>query len=84
MKRIAMFVCLLVAGCNKPSEESCKKALLNMQHLLGTDKENKAGDLESEVRRCKGGSTKEAVECAAAAPTLDDLKKCDFYGTGNK
>jgi len=84
MKRIAIVVSLLVAGCNKPSEDACKKALLNMQHLLGTDKENKAGDLETEVRRCKGGSTKEAVECAGGAQSLDDLKKCDFYGTGNK
>ena len=77
MKR-AMFVLLLLSACNKPSEDDCKRAILNMQHLLGTDKLNKTGDIEGEVRRCKGGSTKESVACAGSAATLDDLKKCDF------
>ena len=65
-------------GCNKPSEDSCKKAIANMQQLLGTDHLTEGQDMQGEVRRCKGGSSKEAVECAIAAKTLDQLKACDF------
>jgi hypothetical protein len=66
------------AGCNKPSEESCRKALANMRVLLHTDNATENTDAEGDVRRCKGGSSKKAVECAIAAKTLDDLRKCGF------
>jgi hypothetical protein len=78
MKRL--FACAwLLAACNKPSADDCRKALTNMQHLLGTENLSKTADYEGEVRRCKGGSSKEAVQCAITAQTLDDLKKCGFY-----
>lgn len=85
MKRIIIALGLVIAAaCNKPSEDNCKKALLNMQHLLGTDQgEDGTGRLESEIRRCKGGSTKESVECAMNATTLDELKKCGFTHVGS-
>jgi hypothetical protein len=73
-----MLALIVLAACNKPSEESCKKAILNIQHIEGTDTINKAGDLEGEVRRCRGGSSKEAVECAIAAQNKDDLKQCEY------
>ena len=79
MKRLGFVVMFLLAACNKPSEENCRKALDNMEHLLGTDNLLTPGQLESEVRRCKGGSSKTAVECAIKATTLDELEKCDFY-----
>jgi hypothetical protein len=83
MKRQTMWFvlgCALVAaGCNKPTPESCKKALLNMEHILGTDNLLTKGDLEGNVRQCRGGSTKEAVACASAAQTKEDLLRCDFY-----
>jgi len=63
-------------GCSKPSEDDCRKALSNMQSLLGT--EYLTSDVQGEVRRCRGGSSKKAVECAIAAKTLDELKACDF------
>nr|HEX4316922.1 hypothetical protein [Kofleriaceae bacterium] len=87
MKRIALVVVLLGAGvaavgCNKPSEDSCRKAILNIKHLHGTDNITSAGgDLEGEVRRCRGGSTREAVACADKATTLDELETCDFNKT---
>jgi len=65
-------------GCDKPSEDSCKKAIANMQFLLGTEHLTEGQDMQGEVRRCKGGSSKEAVECAIAAKTLDQLKACEF------
>ena len=68
----------LATGCNKPSEENCKKAIANMQFLLGTDHITEGQDMTGEVRRCKGGSSREAVDCAIAAKTLDQLRACDF------
>ena len=68
----------LTTGCNKPSEESCRKAIANMQSLLGTEHLTEGQDMQGEVRRCKGGSSKEAVECAIAAKSLEQLKACDF------
>ncbi len=67
----------LGVGCNKPSNDDCRKAIVNMQTLIGT--ENQQTDLEGEVRRCRGGSSREAVDCAIKATTLDELQKCEFY-----
>ena len=88
MKRF-LFVLVMVAGvvgsasCNKPSIEDCRLAISNMQKLLGTQTSAKEADIEAEVRRCKGGSSKETVACAAKATTLDDLKACGFMGKAN-
>jgi hypothetical protein len=76
MKRV-IFAVLLLAACNKPSEENCRKALHNMQHLMGTENLDTSG-FEGEVRRCKGGSKTEAVDCAIKATTMDELRACDF------
>jgi hypothetical protein len=76
---LAVAVSIGLAACDKPSQEDCRKALLNMQHLLGTENINTPGGLDGEVRRCQGGSRKEAVACAVKATTMDDLRRCDFY-----
>jgi hypothetical protein len=68
----------LLAGCNKPSEDACKKAILNIKHLHNTENVNGETDLDGEVRRCRGGSTRESVECAGSAQTLEDLNRCAF------
>jgi hypothetical protein len=84
MKRFlltAMLGAAALAGCNKPEAEDCRKAILNMEKLLGTSDVKGATDVEGEVRRCKGGSKKEAVACAIAATSLDQLKACGFMGT---
>jgi hypothetical protein len=67
-----------LAACDKPTPEDCRKALLNMQQLLGTQNLNTNESLEGEVRRCRGGSKRKAVECAIKATTLDELRACDF------
>jgi hypothetical protein len=80
MKRFAIVIlCVLGAtACDKPTPESCEKALHNMAVLLGTDNLNTPAEMQGEVRRCRGGSTKQSVECAIKATTLDELAKCDF------
>ena len=78
MTRIAiLLVAVFMFGCDKPTPEDCEKALRHMKHLLGTENLNETG-LQGEVRRCRGGSSKEAVACAIKAQTLAELKACDF------
>jgi hypothetical protein len=81
---IALAAGALLAGCDKPKPDDCRKALLNMQHLLGTENLNDTSTLEGEVRRCRGGSKRKAVECAIKAQTLDELRACDFYKLPDK
>ena len=85
MKRLfPLFALVLVVGCNKPSDEMCRKAIRNMRTLLGTDSATSQTDLSGDVRRCKGGSTKKAVECAAKAATVEELRACDFMTVPHK
>lgn len=74
----------LGAGCNKPSEDSCRKALGNMRLLLGTENLSSNADLDGDVRRCRGGSSKKAVACATEATTIDQLRACDFMKLADK
>ncbi len=69
---------VLGTACSKPSEEDCRTALANIQSILGTEHVSKTEDMQGEVRRCRGGSSRKAVDCAIAAKTLDDLRTCDF------
>ena len=80
MRLSILLACVLsAAACSKPTEGDCRKAIANMQHLMGTDNLRDNDGIESEVRRCKGGSSKKAVACAIKATTLDELRACDFY-----
>lgn len=84
MKRFAVVLWLVVlaGACEKPSEENCRKALANVRSLLGT--ESVLADVEGDVRRCKGGSSKKNVECAMNAKTLEELKACNFFKVPEK
>lgn len=83
--RLGMIALMALAiGCSKPSEESCRKAIANMQQLLGTEHLTEGQDMQGEVRRCRGGSSQKAVDCAIAAKTLDELKACDFMKVPEK
>ncbi|HEU4612010.1 MAG TPA: hypothetical protein VFS15_08025 [Kofleriaceae bacterium] len=80
MIRVALLMVAVAAfGCSKPSEEDCRKAIANMQRLMGTENLRDAATIEGDVRRCKGGSHRKAVKCAIDAKTLDDLRHCDFF-----
>jgi hypothetical protein len=75
---LAVLASLALGACNKPTPEECRAAILNMEKLLGTEAAARNVDNEGEIRRCRGGSSKEAVTCAAKAATLEDLKACTF------
>lgn len=76
MKLAQVVLVLLAAACNKPAEEDCKKAIENMRKLMGT--ESYSTDLAPHIRRCKGGSSKEAVACAIKATSRAELEACGF------
>jgi hypothetical protein len=91
MKRFLLIVTMItgsgaIGACDKPAADDCREAILNMEKLLGTDttQTTRTGEIESEVRRCKGGSTREAVACAKGAATLAQLKACDFMGAKSR
>ena len=88
MKRFLLVVAALAplgtGACNKPTPEDCRQAIVNMERLLGTEAAARNADTESEVRRCRGGSSKETVACAIKATTLDELKACSFMGSKGK
>ena len=80
MIRVALLALLALAACDKPTPESCRKAIVNMQKLLGMPPNSSdEAAIANEVRRCRGGSSKTSVECASNAKSLDDLKKCEFF-----
>jgi hypothetical protein len=81
MKRLVLLCAVVLVACDKPTPESCEKALHNMAVMLGTDNLDTPAEIQGEVRRCRGGSTKAAVDCAIKATTLDELAKCDFEKT---
>jgi hypothetical protein len=63
-------------ACNRPSEDKCRAAIINMQKLLGTDKSQIGSSIEPEVRRCRSGSRMENVDCAINATSVDQLRAC--------
>jgi hypothetical protein len=81
---LAALVPLATGACNKPTQDECRKAISNMERLLGTEAASRNADNEGDVRRCRGGSSKEAVDCAIKATTLDELKACAFMGSKGK
>jgi hypothetical protein len=88
MKRCLLVLAALVplgtGACNKPTQDECRKAISNMERLLGTEAASRNADNEGDVRRCRGGSSQEAVACAIKATTLDELKACAFMGSKGK
>ena len=88
MKRFLFVLATLAAlgagACNKPTPEDCRQAISNMERLLGTEAAARNAGDEGEVRRCRGGSTKEAVACAIKATTLEELNACGFWGSKGK
>ncbi|HEX3757793.1 MAG TPA: hypothetical protein VHW23_03765 [Kofleriaceae bacterium] len=85
MKRFLLVLAAIAplgaGGCNKPTSDECRQAITHMEELLGTEATARNADVEGEVRRCRGGSSKAAVTCAIGAKTPEDLKGCAFMGT---
>ena len=60
----------LGAGCNKPAESDCRRAVQRIRELTGTAHEEAKNEVEAAVRSCRGNGTKESVKCAIEASSL--------------
>jgi hypothetical protein len=58
-----------------PSVDDCKQ-LLDKRQTLGMPKPE-ADVVEREIERCRIGMSKLQLTCALAAPTLEEMTKCD-------
>jgi len=74
---IGLGLALGATACNKPKEEDCRRALENIRRLSHTDKIDTI-DMEGWVRRCRGNSKRETVQCAIGAQTVEQLKACNI------
>ncbi len=78
-----------LTGCHRPSESECRKAILNIRKLQGsqggTDQE-----VGSAISACQGNATKKSVHCFAEAQSIEELKSCEgdmykqMYGDEDK
>jgi hypothetical protein len=79
MKKFVVLVVAMcaLAGCDKPSESDCKKAIANIRLLLGTDKLTEDTGLSAGwVRSCQGSAKRSTVKCAMEASTVEQLQRC--------
>jgi hypothetical protein len=67
---------LLLAACGRPSEEDCRRALLNVQKIRGLADSPNAPDPEPSVRKCRSTATRSQVNCLIAARTEQDVAAC--------
>jgi hypothetical protein len=67
---------LFASGCNKATEEDCRKAITNIRKITGTE-DIDTGGVAQAVRSCRGHATKKSVDCAIAATSIDDLQRCE-------
>lgn len=88
MKRFLLVLAALVplgtGACNKPTQDDCRKAVANVERLLGTEATARNTDNDAEVRRCRGGSTEENVACMIRATTVEELHACGVKGSKGK
>jgi hypothetical protein len=76
--RTLLVMVLLSLGCaNKPSEEECKKAISNIQKVLGLEGTAIEADTIAAIRKCRGQSTRQAALCMAAAKTSEEIDACE-------
>jgi hypothetical protein len=75
----AVGIAAALAGCSKPTEEACDRAVVNISKLSGQaqSETGEAGsDRRAAVRACRAQSDRDTVECYAEAQTREELLKC--------
>jgi hypothetical protein len=63
-------------GCSKPSEEDCRRAVLNLQRIRGLETNPQAPDPEAAVRKCRSTGDTDTVKCIIAAKTTAEADAC--------
>lgn len=77
MRSLLCLILLLTACSTKASEGDCRKAIANVNKLVGSDSTNMDQDIEAAVRRCRAQWSKKAVQCAIDAKNADAIAKCE-------
>jgi hypothetical protein len=79
MLRFLMIFALLAGAvaCSKPSQEDCRKAVLNLQRIRGLDKSANAPDPETFARKCKATGDPAIVRCLIDAKNEADVARCE-------
>ncbi len=69
-------------GCDKPTAGECKKAILNIRKVLGTNEQSEfASQTGAWVRSCRGSAKRKAVTCAMESASVEALKGCGLIST---
>lgn len=74
---LAIALMLPVAGCDKPKEADCRKAITNIRKLYGTADNDFGVSPESMVHACQGSASPESVRCFIQAKSVEELQKCE-------
>lgn len=81
MKRLLLTLVMAALGtsfgCDKPTEEQCKKAVENIRKLTGTSQSDFGADPQAAIRSCKSNASKASVQCMTEAKTIEALTKCE-------
>lgn len=67
---------LPAAACSKPTDEDCRKAVLNLQKLRGQEGKTQPPDVEAFVRRCRSTGSTDSVRCLIDAKTPAEADAC--------
>ena len=70
------FLWIGLAGCSKPSEDDCRRAVLNLHKLRGLETNPQAPDPEAAVRKCRSTGDTDTVKCLIAATTAAQADAC--------
>jgi hypothetical protein len=73
---LAAVLLLPAAACSKPSEDDCRKAVLNLQKVRGQEGKPQGPDVEAFVRRCRSTGDNDSVRCLIAARTPAEADAC--------
>lgn len=69
-------VVLPFAACSKPTEDDCRKAILNLQKIRGQESKPQEQDIDAFVRRCRSTGKVDSVRCLINAKTPAEADAC--------
>lgn len=73
----AVLAASLAGGCDRPGEEECRDAVLNIREITQVTERLDESEVEAAIRSCRANASAESVECVREAETLDDLVACE-------